>query len=57
MAAVAAQKDRDAQGSLESHNVVYVDLRDHFDEDLLKRFYYDLMVPNFPFSDGSPLFY
>jgi hypothetical protein len=32
-------------------HVIYVDLRYDFDMDLLKRFYDDLMVPNFPLAD------
>lgn len=32
---------------------IYVDMRDNYDEKLLTRFYNDLMVPNFPISDGK----
>jgi hypothetical protein len=31
---------------------IFMDLRDKFDSDLLKRFYDELMIPNFPIRDG-----
>jgi hypothetical protein len=33
----------------------FVDMRDHYDGNLLKRFYNDLMIPNFPIADGMCL--
>ena len=30
----------------------FVDIHEHFDYSLLKRFYDELMIPNFPMEDG-----
>jgi hypothetical protein len=31
---------------------MFVDIHEHFDYSLLKRFYDELMIPNFPMEDG-----
>jgi hypothetical protein len=36
---------------------VFFDFNEHYDERLLRRFYNDLMIPNFPIQDGELSFH
>lgn len=36
---------------------MFVDIHENFDYSLLKRFYDELMIPNFPMEDGMHLHY
>ena len=37
---------------MKEEDLVILDLRDKYDDELLARFYNELMIPNFPLQDG-----